>query len=120
MRHILHGRLSYLVFVFALVLAFPSAVSAADPSDFVVRAAGMGGAYTALSSGPAGLIYNPAGIGLRIFEATVNLSAPTMDDLTTLGMLLQDFDPDLVNAFNFVFNRIFYGDNIFILLVKLI
>ena len=94
MRHILHGRLSYLVFVFALVLAFPSAVSAADPSDFVVRAAGMGGAYTALSSGPAGLIYNPAGIGLRIFEATVNLSAPTMDDLTTLGMLLQDFDPD--------------------------
>jgi hypothetical protein len=89
-----HRRLSYLVLVLSIVFAMSSTVLAAGDSDFVVRAAGMGGAYTALSSGPAGLLYNPAGIGLRFFEVTANISAPSVDDLETLGMLLQDFDPN--------------------------
>lgn len=94
MKHSQQKMLSYLILVLAFVLALPSTTLATDASDFAVRAAGMGGAYTALSSGPAGLVYNPAGIGLRVFEATVNLSAPSMEDLKTLSTLLQDFDPE--------------------------
>lgn len=65
------------VMMVGAVLLFMQGIAAADEfhyNNFLIgdRAAGMGGAYTAISDDPSGLYYNPAGI---VYSTGRNLSA---------------------------------------------
>ncbi len=95
-----------------LLWIFVTAGAAADEYHFINtfigdRAAGMGGAYTAIADGPEGMFYNPAGLAfapanyVSVSTNAFEFRNSTYEDLEGTGV---DFDRD---SFTFVPN--FFG-----------
>ena len=77
-------------------------------NDFLIgdRAAGMGGAYTAISNDPSGIFYNPGGLAFtgdsEISLSTVGYYSNTQEVSSLLGVSdfqLKQNDSDVVNGF---------------------
>lgn len=121
---------------FLLLTIYPFSVFASEPFHNIQgfygeRAAGLGGAFTAISDDPSGAYYNPAGLGFT-YNDGISISASNFKDVSrkyinidTPGQVYtqnhQGFDPNfigllknfdkwkfafsIVNTYNYSYNR---------------
>ncbi|MCZ8154498.1 MAG: transporter, Ompp1/FadL/TodX family protein [Leptospira sp.] len=120
----------------SLLFASLSSLNASEPFNNIQgfygeRAAGLGGAFTALSDDPSGAYYNPAGLGFT-YNDGISISASNFKNVKrsylnidtpgqTYNQTHQGFDPNfigllknfdkwkfafsIVNTYNFAYNR---------------